>query len=178
MNSNEGKFMISKPKDNFRGRRSFLVYSFVIVIAIGLMQTGILSAFDASPAIEGKKLSPETENKLEIARMQHDLIMYYIEKQDFNSIEPAWKKVLDLKLDAEFEGLIGKSIVMISYSLIDVKQFALAHKLLDESLMAVLFSNKSKADIFGCKASLYKESGDLNSAIKAKQKAVEFQEKP
>jgi tetratricopeptide (TPR) repeat protein len=170
--------MFNQAKNSFGGRRRFLVFSFAIITALGLMQTSMLSAFDASPAIEGKKLSPEAENRLEIARMQHDLIMLYIEKQDYDSIESAWKKVLDLRLDAEFENLVKKSLVIISDNLCDAKQPALALKLINESLMALPFSDKSKSDIFECKARLYKELKDLDSAIKAMQKSIEYRKKP
>jgi hypothetical protein len=169
--------MYNKTKISSRGRRQMLASLFAIFAAFALMQTGMISAFDASAALEGK-LSPDAMKKVKIAGMQHALIMLLIEKRDFEGIEPEWKKVLDLKLGAEFEGPIAKSLVMISYSLLDEKRCALAQKLLDESLSVVPFSDKSKADIFACKAALYKESGDLDSAINAMRIARKLEEKP
>jgi hypothetical protein len=161
--------MLNKAKISSRGRQRILVFSFAIITALGLMQAGLLPAFEVSPA---------QERKLKIAGMQHKLIMLLIENKEFDSIELEWKKVLDLKLGAEFEDAIGKSILTISYSLLDAKQVTPALKLLDESLVAVPFSDKSKADIFACKAALYKELKDLDSAIKAMRKAKELEEKP
>ena len=83
------------------GRRRTLVLSFAIFTAFGLMQTGLFAALDASPTLEGEKPSAEVKKKLKIAGMQHELILYLIEKQDFDSIESEWKKVLDLKLGAD-----------------------------------------------------------------------------
>jgi hypothetical protein len=170
--------MGNKTKIISKGRRRILVLSFAVFAALGLMQTSLFAAFDASPAPEGEKLSPEAKKKLKLAGMQHDLILYFIEKQDFDSIEPEWKIVLDLKLGAEFEDLVAKSLVTISYKLLDAKRYALAQKLLDESLMTMPFGNRSQSDIFACKAALYRGSGDLDSAIKSMRKARELEGKP
>ena len=110
--------------------------------------------------------------------MQHELILYLIEKQDFDSIESEWKKVLDLKLGAEYEDPVAKSLVIISYKLLDAKRSALGLKLIDASLMAMPFSNKSKSDIFACKAALHRELRDLDSAIKAMRQARDLEGKP
>jgi hypothetical protein len=170
--------MFNKAKISSRGRKRILVLSFAIFTAFGLMQTGLLSAFEAAPALEGEKPSPEVKKKLKIAGMQHDLILDLIAKQDFDSIEPEWKTVLDLKLGAEFEDLVAKSIVTISYNLLDAKRPALALKLIDESFKTVQFSDKSKSDIWACRAALYRALGDLNSAIKAMKIARDLEGKP
>jgi hypothetical protein len=170
--------MVNKATIDSKGRRSILVLFFAIFAAFGLMQTGLLSAFQASPTLEGEKPSPEVKKKLKIAGMQHDLILDLIAKQDFDSIEPEWKIVLDIKLGAEFEDPVAKSLVTISYNLLDAKRPALALKLIDESLLAAPFSNKSKSDIFACKAALYRALGDLDSAIKTMRQARELEGKP
>jgi tetratricopeptide (TPR) repeat protein len=170
--------MSNKAKISSRGRQRILAFSFAIFAAFGLMQTSLLPAFEASPTLKGEKLSPEAEKKLNLAGIQHDLILLLIEKRDFDSIEPEWKAVLDLKLGKEFEDLVGKSIVAISYTLLEAKRFALALKLLDESLAAAPFSDKSKANIYACKAALYKELKDVDSAIQAMRRAKDLEGKP
>ena len=170
--------MVNKEKINLMGRRRTLVLSFAIFTAFGLMQTGLFAALDASPTLEGEKPSAEVKKKLKIAGMQHELILYLIEKQDFDSIESEWKKVLDLKLGAEYEDPVAKSLVIISYKLLDAKRSALGLKLIDASLMAMPFSNKSKSDIFACKAALHRELRDLDSAIKAMRQARDLEGKP
>ena len=67
---------------------------------------------------------------------------------------------------------------MICYKLSEAKQYSLAQDLMDESLSAVAFGNNSAADIFRLKAYVYKEAGDLDSAIEALRKASELAEKP
>jgi hypothetical protein len=170
--------MCNKAKKDFGGRRRFLAFSLAVLAALGLMQTGMVPAFQASPAMEGKKLSPEAEKKIEIARDQHSLIMLLIKKQEFDSIEAEWQTILDLRLGDEFESLIGASIVNISHNLILAKQFTLAQKLMDKSLAVVPFSNKSKADIYSCMVDLYTGLGDISSAIKMLRKVQALEGKP
>jgi Cdc6-like AAA superfamily ATPase len=66
----------------------------------------------------------------------------------------------------------------ISYKLSQAKQLSLAQKILSESLSAVAFSKNNKADILRFQAYLYKEAGDLNSAIDTLRQASELAEKP
>jgi hypothetical protein len=169
--------MFSKANIGSSGRRRIIVFLFAIVTALGFMQTDMLFALDRSPAMDEEKCVSDMPRKLTIACKQHELILLLIKNQSFSSIESEWKRVLDLKLGDEYEDPIAKSLVTISYMLLDAKQFPLAQKLLDESLSIVPFSNKSKADIFACKAALFNKSGDVDSAIKAMRKSIELEQK-
>jgi tetratricopeptide (TPR) repeat protein len=106
--------------------------------------------------------------------MQYDMIFLLIQNKNFDQVEAEWRKVLDQKLGAKYEKQIADSLLDIVYKLSEAKQFLLAQKLLDQSLAAAPFSNKSKADILRFKALLYKESGDLDNAIKTMQQALEL----
>jgi hypothetical protein len=170
--------MFTKAKNNFGSLRRFLVFSFAMAILLGWVQTGAVFAFQASSVMGEGSASPETIKKIEIARDQHDIIMLSIRRQDFGRIEAEWQVILDLKLGAEFENLIGQSLVIITRSLLDAKQFTLAQTLMDKSLVTVPFSNKSKADIFVCKADLYERLGDYATAIKMMEKSKALEAKP
>jgi len=170
--------MFSITKISSRGRHRLLIFSFALISVLVSLQTGMLSAFESFPAPEGERLSPEIQKKLNLASVQHELILLLIERQNFDKVELEWRKVLDLRLGAAYEGLIADSLLQVGYKLSEAKKLLLAQKLLDESLAAVPFSNGSKVDIFRFKAYLYKEAGDLDSAIKAFQQARELAEKP
>ena len=159
--------MYSRTKTDLRGRRRILVVSFFVVAMLGSVGTGVVSAFQSSQ-------EEETARKLKIASVQHELILLLVEKKDFDRVEAEWKKVLDLKLDGKYEGAIAQSLLAIGYKLSEAKQFALAQKILDESLPAVEFSNKDRADILRFKAYLFKEAGDLDAAIGALRQAGEL----
>jgi len=163
--------MCSQSKTDLMGRRRILVFSFLAVAMLGSVGTGVVSAFQSSQ-------EEETVKKLQIASVQHELVLLLVEKKNFDRVQAEWKKVLDLKLDGKYEGAIAQSLLTIGYKLSEAKQFALAQKILDESLPAVEFSNKDRADIFRFKAYLFKEAGDLDAAIGALRQASELAAKP
>jgi tetratricopeptide (TPR) repeat protein len=170
--------MFSQTKFNLRGHFKALVFSFIVVAVLGSCQISGLFAFQSSDAEEAGQSRSEIVQKLKIASMQHDLILLLIENNNFDRVELEWRKVLDLRLNGKYEGAIAQSLLTISYKLSEAKQTPLARRILDESLSAVAFSNKSRADILRFKAYLYKEAGDLDSAIDTLRRASELAEKP
>jgi hypothetical protein len=175
----EGTPMSGKAKIGSMGKRKIIIFLFAVIVGtFGSMQKGYLFALESSPALEEEKANAEIQRKLNIAKMQHELILLLIEKRSFDSVDSEWKRVLDLKLGAKYEDPIAKSLLTISYELLKAKRFALAQKLLDESLSTVPFTDKNQADIFACKAALYKEAGDTDAAIKMMLKARDLEEKP
>ncbi len=159
-----------------RNFRAFLL-PLIMAAVVGFFQTNGLLALQSSTAEEAPSGS-ETLKKLKVASMQHDLILLLIEGDNFERIESEWRKVLDLGLNGRYESAIAQSLLTISYKLSEAKQISLAQKILDESVSAVAFSNTSLADIFRFKAYLYKEAGDLDSAIDTLRRASELAEKP
>jgi tetratricopeptide (TPR) repeat protein len=157
--------MFNQPNKNLRVHHKILLLLSLIVVAPGSVRTTAF-AFQSSPTAE--------EKKLQVASMQYDMIFLLIQNKNFDQVEAEWRKVLDQKLGAKYEKQIADSLLDILYKLSEAKQFLLAQKILDESLAAVSFSNKSKADILRFKALLYKDSGDLDSAIKTMQQALEL----
>jgi tetratricopeptide (TPR) repeat protein len=153
-------------------RHRVLIVSFVLLVALSSMQAGLIPAFRSAFALEGEKVSAETNKKLTFASAQYDLILSLIEEKNFDGIEAEWKKVLDLKLGEEYEAPIAESLLTIGYKLYKAKQIPLAQKLMDDSLASpVPFSKKDKADILRFKAVLYRDAGDLDSAVKAVRQA-------
>ena len=170
--------MFDRTNISLRKYAGILVFSFVIVAVLGPMGTGVLSAFQTPPAIGQEKPGVEILQKLKIASMQHDLILLLIQNKNFDRVESEWRKVLDLGLSSKYEDAIAQSLLTISYKLSQAKQLSLAQKILSESLSAVAFSKNNKADILRFQAYLYKEAGDLNSAIDTLRQASELAEKP
>jgi len=156
------------------GRYGLLVLCFLLVTAPGSMQAGVV--FDSESALAGKpeKTDSEAQRKLTVASMQHELILLLIESRSYDRVQPEWKKVLDLKLGARYEGAIAESLLTIGYKLLEAKQVPLAQQILDDSLSTMPFSNKNKADILRFKAYLFKESGDLENAIRTLRLATDL----
>ena len=169
--------MFNRTKIYPRRRLKLLAFSLIILAVSGFTQTGMLLGFSPAAAVE-EVSSSETLTKLKIASMQHDLILLLIESNDFDRMEPEWRKVLELELSEKYESAIAQSLLMICYKLSEANQFSLALTVMDESLSAVAFSNKSAADILRLKAYLYKEAGDLDAAIETLREASELAEQP
>jgi hypothetical protein len=150
----------------------------MILILSGFTQTGLLFGFPPPVTVMQEDSGSETLDKLKIASMQHDLILLLVERSDFDRVKPEWEKVLDLGLSVKYESAIAQSLLMICYKLSEANQLSLAQSIMDESLSTVAFSSKSAADIYRLKAYVYKEAGDLDSAIDALQRASELAENP
>jgi tetratricopeptide (TPR) repeat protein len=170
--------MSGKTKINMGRHYKALVFSCVILVMLGSTPTGMLYAFSATTALVEGNSDSETLQKLKIASMQHDLILLLIESKDFAKVESEWRKVLDLGLSAKYEGAVAQSLLTISYKLTEAKQLSIALAILDDSLSIAPFSNKSRAEILKLKAYIYKEAGDLDSAIDTLRQASELAEKP
>ena len=170
--------MFNRTKINLRRHLKLLAFSFGILAVSGFTQIDMLWGFSPAATVVEEAPSSETLNKLKIASMQHDLILLLIESNDFDRVELEWRKVLDLELSEKYESAIGQSLLMICYKLSEANQLSLALSIIDESLSAVAFSNKSAADILRLKAYLYKEAGDLDAAIETLREASELAEQP
>jgi tetratricopeptide (TPR) repeat protein len=147
---------------------------FLIVVVLVSVHSSYLSAFQTASSYTSPSAD---EKKLKIAAMQYDLIFLLIEKKSFSQVEPEWKKVIDQKLSARYEAAIADSLLDIVNKLYEAKQFTLSLKILDESLLAVPFSNRSKSNLLRFKSLLYKDSGDVDEAIKTMQQAIELADK-
>ena len=167
--------MFSRARIHLRGHCRRVIFSLLIAAALGSAQCSMVYSFQATLVAEPS--SPETVKKLKVASVQHELILLLIENKSFDTIDSEWKKVLALKLDAKYEGAIAQSVLKIGLKLSDAGQLALAQQILDESLASVPFSKKNQSDIWRFKAYLFKEAGDLDSAIQALKHASELIEK-
>jgi len=170
--------MISQTKVNLRRHLKLLACMLVILAVPGSAQTGMLFGLTPAATAMEEDSSSETLNKLKIASMQHDLILLLIESNDFDRVELEWIKVLDLGLSEKYEGAIAQSLLTICFTLAEANRLSLALNIMDESLSTVAFSNKSAADILRLKAYVYKEAGDLDSAIDTLRKASDLAEEP
>jgi hypothetical protein len=159
------------------GHGRILLLSFLLIAALGFAQTGVVSAFQSPQAVPEDRAASDIQKKLKTASMQHELILLLIENKTFDQVEIEWKKVLDLRLGAKYEGAIAQSLLTIGYKLYEAKQFPLGQKIMDASIATVPFINKDKADIYKFKALLFREMGDIDSAIRCMRLASELADK-
>lgn len=149
-----------------------------LLLALGVLTCSLAAAPVElqGQAADQKEISPETVKKLKIAWAQHEMIMLLIENKSFDKVLPELQKILDLKLTGKYEDAVVKSTIAIANKLAEAKQLDLAHKALDEAMLAVA-SNASKANLLRFKAYLFKEAGAVAAAIETFRRANELETK-
>ena len=136
--------------------------------AFGFSGSSWANMVSSSPGlVEDSETSLEVLQKIKIAYYEHELILLLIDDKQFDKIELELKKIFDLKLGDKYEGALAKSLLTIAFKLSEAEQLDLANKILDDGLANVNFSNQSKSEILRFKAYLFKEAGDIDSAIEA-----------
>src|SRR5712692_5236759 len=100
------------------------------LMAIAVMSGPIFSQAsgpdpDDNPALEKKRLAAQTT---------YELIVGYIEKEDYAKAQKETRNLLDLKLPAKFDNQLREAILRISMKLSDKRQYQTAHAVVDMAL--------------------------------------------
>jgi len=111
---------------------------------------------------------------LSIAETQYEIARLLIKEGRYDRVLPEMRKILDLNFQGENEQLVAKSSSLIARLLVENKQVALAHALLDETL-ARMKQRENVVSLLKIKAYLYKSEGKLQKAIDTLERAVEIE---
>jgi tetratricopeptide (TPR) repeat protein len=145
-----------------------IAFAFILTI-------GLILAVPCAPATafaQGVQLS--VDQKISIADKQHEIAKLLIKEGRYERVLPEMRKILDLNLPGEYEELVAKSSSFIAYQLVENRQVALGHELLDET-MARMKQGTNIASLLKIKAYLYKSEGKNQKAIDTLQRAVEIE---
>jgi tetratricopeptide (TPR) repeat protein len=116
----------------------------------------------------------DVDRMLSIAEAQHEIIKLLIAQGHFDRVLPEMRKILELKLPEKYEPAVAQSASLIANLLVESKQFALAHELLDEAIKRMT-QNENKASLLKIQAYVYKTEGNLDKALDALQQAIELE---
>jgi tetratricopeptide (TPR) repeat protein len=86
------------------------------------------------------------------------------------------RKLFALDLPDNEEHRIAESAAVIANLLVERKQFALAHQVLDEAFTR-MNRNTDKASVLKIKAWVYKEEGQLDKAVETYDQALALEKK-
>ncbi len=114
------------------------------------------------------------DQMLSIAETQFEIAKLLVKEGRFDRVLPEMRKILDLNFQGENEQLVAKSSSLIARLLVDNRQYALAHQLLDETL-AKMKQRENLASVLKIKAYLYKSEGKLQKAIETFERANELE---
>lgn len=125
-------------------------------------------------AASGQVRNPELAQKFDLAEAHHDLAELYIKKGELDKAMTEARQIIQLRFPAEFEGLVGQSLSIITDKMAEIHRFDLGQTLLDEALK-VTETNSSRAKLLATKARLYRLSGENDRAIESWRRALELE---
>lgn len=133
--------------------------------------TASFAAAQSAPAEPGPD---DLRQMLSIAEAQHEIVKLRISQGRFDLVLPEIKKIFDLKLPDKYESNVAQSASLLANELIEIKQFTLAHEILDQALQRMKL-NENKASVLKIQAFAYKAEGNLDKALKCLERAIELE---
>ena len=118
----------------------------------------------------------QVERMLSIAEAQHDIVKLLIRQGHFDQVMPEMRKIYELNLPERFEPNIAQSAGLIADLLVQTKQFALAHEVLNEAFTRMK-DDRNRVSILKIQAYVYKSEGKLEDALSTLKRAVAIEER-
>jgi hypothetical protein len=147
--------------------------AFAFVLLIGLIVAGPCATAPAyGSSAESGQLT--VDQMLSIAEQHFEVAKLLIKESRFDRVLPEMRKILDLELQGEYEQSVAMSSSLIARQLSEVRQTALAHELVDQTLAKVK-QPANIASLLKIKAYLYKSEGKNQKAIDTFERAVEIE---
>jgi tetratricopeptide (TPR) repeat protein len=145
--------------------------------ALAISTVFLFPAFGQDPNIHQQRVTVEETDSLranlDIAHAQHEIILLYIENNQFDKVWPAAQVLLSIRFPAEQEAATATSVRILTGKLYAKGQPALAHQIL--SAAAKSFNDKAnKATVYLLQAKAYKLDGLYEKAIECLQKFQEL----
>jgi tetratricopeptide (TPR) repeat protein len=150
-----------------------IVLAFTLMAGMLLAAPCLLRATGNELVAEGVQYSDE--QALSIAGKQYEIAKLLIKQGRFDRVLPEMRKILDLNLPGEYEQAVAKSSSLIANLLVENRQYALAHGLIDETF-AKMQQPKNAASLLNIKAYIFKSEGKAGKAIETLKRAIEIEE--
>jgi tetratricopeptide (TPR) repeat protein len=125
-------------------------------------------------ATQSAELSADVKQVLSIAETEHEMARLLIKQGQYERVMPEMKKIFQLDLPIRYEGAVAESASLISEMLVEKKQFSIAHQILEEALQKMK-KKENQAALWKIQAFVYKSEGDLESALKCLQQAIDLE---
>ncbi len=157
--------------------RQTLAQNALLTLLLVLALIPLAQAFEDSPAFAAEQQAaqdPAVAQKVARAEGYHDLAVLYLKKGEPEKAAEAARQIVQLRLPADYEDRVAKSISIITERLARADRFDLGHFLLDEALRGVSLP-ATRAKLLRNKARLYVLAGDDDRAIETWQQALEME---
>jgi tetratricopeptide (TPR) repeat protein len=117
---------------------------------------------------------PQLDQAMLSANVQHEIVKGLVEQGHFDQVLPEMRKLFALNLPDSEEHRIAESAAIIAKLLVDRRQFALAHQVLDEAFTR-MNRNADKANVLKIKAKVFAVEGKLDQAVETYKRALELE---
>lgn len=112
-----------------------------------------------------------------IAEAQHEIILLLLEKQEFDKIPAAAKKIFDLDFPKDQENKVVKEAQILASALMKHNQIKIAHQVLDSAIESVT-TKTALAALHREKAYVYRKEGKDNEAMRSFEKSMDLEKSP
>ncbi len=128
-----------------------------------------------SPRQEGTEQAqpsdPRVERMLSIAESQYEIVKLLIQQRRFERVLPEMRKIFELNLPIRYDEAVAKSASLAAHLLVESRQFALAHEVLNEAFPRIR-EVQNQASLLKIQAYVYKSEGKLEAALDTLERAV------
>lgn len=171
--------MISKQKiHSLRTDGTVLLFILFLILAqarfpcaANEVQSGSL---ESPPQAELSK--QQVDHLLSIAEQQYEIVLLLIKQGRYDRVLPEMRKIFELNLPERFEEKIAKSASLSANLLVENRQYALAHDVLNEAF-ARMRSDKDRALLLKIQAYVYKSEGKYPEAVATFERAVAIEKR-
>ncbi len=159
--------------------RSFIPCGIACALLLAFLAGGLYARPQMQTGPPGRALVQEpneadVKQMLSIAEYEHEIVKVLIAQGRYDRVLPEMKKIYELRLPDRYEGNVAQSASLIANLLVENKQFALAHEVLEEAQRRVK-QNENKASLLKIQAYVYKAEGNLDQALKCLERAVDLE---
>lgn len=125
-------------------------------------------------ASSGEASDQQVQQTLLSGFAQLEIVKGLVQQGRFDQVLPEMRKLFALNLPDNEEHRIAASAAIIANLLVERKQFALAHQVLDGAFTR-MNQNTDKAAVLKIKAWVHKEEGQLDKAVEAYNRAIKLE---
>ncbi|MBI1748498.1 MAG: hypothetical protein HYR55_18215 [Acidobacteria bacterium] len=134
------------------------------VITFIVFASMLAPVFSQSLSVNAPGGDPDDSKRL-AAEATYELIVGYIAKEDYPKVQKEVRNLLDLQLPSKFDSQLGGAFRRITLKLLAIRQFAVAHTIVDMAIKELEGRDELQAELLLTKATIFKAEGKEDSAI-------------
>ena len=150
---------------------------FLSLVVISLLAAGPLATTPQDKAgVERERIqTTQVDPRLQAAFVQQEIILAYLDQEDYDLVLEEYGKLLDLGLSGEHEALLARGTWAVVNLLKDKGAFEVAHQIIDDTLSRTT-QRANRYSLLILKGKIYKTQGLIEEAVTTWQLAKKLEE--